>query len=144
MKLFFTISLAFFILGCKSSKEMSDQPINTNVQVTAVLGETKISSDQISITSIKIEGNKMLIDVSYSGGCENHEFQVIGSTMISKSLPPIRAFQLIHNANGDKCKKLVMQTLEVDIKALAYKQEAGSKIFLSLEGWKEKIEYTFE
>jgi hypothetical protein len=50
----------------------------------------------------------------------------------------------VHTANGDACKKLIEQTLEIDISALAYKQEAESKIFLNLEGWAERIVYTFE
>ena len=86
----------------------------------------------------------MLIDVSYGGGCEDHQFQVIGSPMISKSLPPVRPIQLVHNANGDKCKMNVTKTLEIDISEFTYKKEKGSEIYLTLGGWNQQIAYTYE
>ena len=112
--------------------------------LTAVIGKISAPSDPVTIKSVRMEGNKLFLAIEYSGGCENHSFQCIGSPVIAKSLPPIRAIQLVHTANGDACKKLIEQTLEIDISALAYKQEAESKIFLNLEGWAERIVYTFE
>jgi hypothetical protein len=152
MKTFIIICLTILAVGCKSSKNVvvTDLPPkdtvqkNENVAIAASIGRIDQASDPISISDVRIEGNKMLINVSYGGGCEEHNFQVIGSPMISKSLPPVRAIQLVHVANGDKCKMNVMKTLEVDLKELAYKQEAGSKIYLTLGGWSQQIEYTFE
>ncbi len=68
---------------------------------------------------------------------------LVGSEMISKSLPPIRAVKLIHNAREDKCKALIMKTLTFDISNLAYKQEVGSEIFLKLDGVADNLKYTF-
>lgn len=128
---------------CKHKKQNPDQT-NPSTMITASIGETDQTSDNFSITDVRVKGNTLSIDVNYSGGCEEHQFEMVGSKNIAKSLPPIRSIQLVHKANGDKCKKLVMQTIEVDIKALAHKQESGDKIFLTLDGWKDRIEYTFE
>jgi len=146
MKTFLQISIVLMALGCGTKKNSStDQTVeNDNIKITASIGEINQTSDVASITDVKIKGNKMLIDITYSGGCEAHSFQLVGAAAISKSLPPIRSIQLIHNANGDQCKKLVSETIEADISALAYKQETGSTIILTLDGWKEKIEYVFE
>lgn len=145
MKILILVSLALFSIGCRTQKDMIEkQQTNSNIQLVAVIGETNLPTDMVNVTNVKVVGNKMLIDISYSGGCAEHEFKLNGSPMIAKSLPPIRAIQLIHNANGDKCKKMIMQTLEVDIKALAYNQEVGSKILLTMNGWKDRIEYIFE
>jgi len=137
------LCLTMILFSCGICKHKKQNPEETNM-ITATLGDTDQSSDSFSISDIRVKGNTMLIDVSYSGGCEEHQFEMTGSQNIAKSLPPIRAIQLVHKANGDQCKKMVMETIEVDIKALAYKQEAGSIIYLTIEGWKDRVEYTFE
>lgn len=146
MKIILIFSLIIATVGCKTRKNLSkenDANCKSNM-ITATIGEINSPSDLLNISAVRVSGNKLFIDINYSGGCEKHEFEVIGSSMIAKSLPPIRAIQLVHKANNDACKKLIEQTIEVDISALAYKQEAGSTIFLTLDGWKDRIEYTFE
>ena len=146
MKNIVIFCLLLATVGCKTQKnlEKSQMDTNTKTMLTAVIGKISAPSDPVTIKSVRMEGNKLILTVQYSGGCENHSFQCIGSPVIAKSLPPIRSIQLVHTANGDACKKLIEQTLEIDISALAYKQEAESKIFLNLEGWAERIVYTFE
>ncbi len=145
MKYLLILSLVLFTLGCKTAKQSANQtPEISRLKITAALGEINAPSDPIEITAVRIEGNTMFIDMNYTGGCEEHTFSVVGSEMISKSLPPIRSVQLIHSAKGDQCKKLVEETLIVDISKLAYKQENGSMIFLLVNDLKNRIEYTFE
>lgn len=142
--------LSVVLLSCGTSKnatknEHSDSTIKPKeTMITATIGEFNKTSDPMTISSVKIEGNLMLIEVTYSGGCGEHTFQMIGSSMIAKSLPPIRSIQLTHKANKDECRKMIIQTIKVDISALAYKKESGNDIYLTLEGWNEKIKYTFE
>lgn len=143
MKPLFVLSIILFALGCKSTKEISDQSIKNNrLSIIATLGETNAPSDPITIKAIRVEKNTMFIDITYSGGCEEHTFAVVGSEMISKSLPPIRSVQLIHSAKGDHCRKLVEETLKVDISKLAYKEEVGSTIILMVNDFSMRIEYT--
>lgn len=146
MKNIVIFCLLLATVGCKTQKNLqkSQMDTNTKTMLTAVIGKINAPSDPVTIKSVRMEGNKLILTVQYSGGCENHSFQCIGSPVIAKSLPPIRSIQLVHTANGDACKKLIEQTLEIDISALAYKQEAESKIFLNLEGWADRIVYTFE
>ncbi len=151
MKTILFVALSMLVFGCNSAKnavESDQSSIGTiqndeNVMVTASIGRVDQASDPLSISDVRVKGNKLLIDVSYGGGCQEHQFQVIGSAMISKSLPPVRSIQLVHTANGDKCKMNVSKTLEVDLKELAYKQDAGSKIYLTLGGWSQQIEYVY-
>lgn len=116
------------------------------VKVTAEIGRmnSDYASDPITIDTIEIRRNIMYIDVTYSGGCEEHDFQVIGSNVTAKSMPAIRSVQLIHKANGDSCKALKKVKLEVYIEELAEQQVAGSKIYLTVEGWKGKLLYEFQ
>ena len=101
------------------------------------------NSDAIKILDAKINKNQLLLNISYSGGCEKHSFKIIGDLLLSKSLPPIRSVKLIHYGNNDACKKLIIENLVIDISDLAYKKEDGSEIYLSLDGWGERITYVF-
>ncbi len=92
----------------------------------------------INILAVKVNGNVLVIDVSYSGGCEKHEFELIGSKSIQKSLPPKRGIKLYHNANGESCRELINQTLSFDISEFAY---PGGEIMLLLEGYLTPISY---
>ena len=151
--LFFLLSVIF---SCKTQKNNNNcifkkkkqvEESNLNGQLTSSIYDfTKkdVASDSITIIDAKIIGNKLHLNVSYSGGCKNHDFKIIGNSLISKSLPPIRSVKLIHYANDDKCKKLVLDNLIIDISELAYKKESGSEISLQLEGVKERLLFTFE
>jgi hypothetical protein len=140
------------VFGCKSTKKCvpdnqssnSFNQTNEIIRITASVGRIEQASDSFSISNVLIKENKLFIDVTYAGGCEDHQFQLIGSSILTKSLPPIRSIQLVHNANGDNCKMNLTKRIEVDIKELSYKKEVDSKILFNLNGWKTQIIYTYE
>lgn len=146
--------IVFMSCGTKKNAEAAeDTPVKNEtypttmkiVKVTAEIGKINNSyvGDPITIDTIEIRRNIMYIDVTYSGGCEEHEFQVIGSNVTAKSMPAIRSVQLIHNANGDTCRELKKVKLEVYIENLAEQQTAGSQIYLTVDGWKGKLLYEY-
>ncbi|NBW30620.1 MAG: hypothetical protein EBR35_05100 [Flavobacteriales bacterium] len=153
----FTVLLFFlvFIFSCKTQKnnqrcilrqkKLTDTTLKaTLVNYSSYLLKKENGSDPIKILDAKIIKNQLILSVSYSGGCEKHNFKITGDSSISKSLPPIRSVDLFHFANGDACKKLIIEELIIDLSELAYKQEEGSEIHLSLNGWDQKISYVFK
>lgn len=74
-------------------------------------------SDPVEITDVWIEGNVIALEVSYGGGCANHEFKLLADAAIAESEPPQGFLTLCHNANGDKCKAIVHETLRFDLGA---------------------------
>ena len=153
----FTVLLFFlvFIFSCKTQKnnqrcilrqkQLTDTTLKaTLVNYSSYLLKKENGSDPIKILDAKIIKNQLQLNVSYSGGCEKHNFKITGDSSISKSLPPIRSVELFHFANGDACKKLIIEELIIDLSELAYKQEEGSEIYLSLNGWDQKISYVFK
>ena len=142
-------SFAIILISCSNSKNIfikkEKKAVNKEsiIYKKAELGKYTSQSDQVDILDAKISGNIITLKIGYSGGCKNHEFSIIGSQMISKSLPPIRNIQLIHNSNDDNCKSYITQNLEYDISNLAYKKVNGSEIILKLNGWKDRIVYTY-
>jgi len=152
MKAILGITVLAFLAACGTTKIKGDgegQVIESKKEekeVKAKIGYSFVPKDSVQSTSIDtvfIEGNTLTLKVHYGGGCEEHFFALEGSASISKSLPPIRNIRLSHQSKLDVCKAIVYKTLRYDISEYAYKKEAGSEIFLTLEGYNERLKYTY-
>jgi len=149
MKTLILICACYLIFtACATTKpntkmEQSSNSNQTNSELlVAQIGKSAVS-ESFTIQEASINGNVLRVTVSYIGGCEEHQFELIGNPNIAKSLPPIRSIELVHKSNGDACKEKMEETLLINISNLAYKQEAGSVIKLNLSGWKEQLIYTY-
>jgi hypothetical protein len=147
MKTFLFSAGIVLLLGCGTKKIHGDgagQIIQMKADKgTATLGKAPMDTQPVKITGATIDGNTLVVSVSYSGGCQEHQFDLVGSEAISKSLPPQRSVRLVHSGERDLCKALILRTLKFDIKELAYEQEAGSTIILHLEGWDTDLKYIY-
>lgn len=149
----FIVVLAL-LFSCSTTKEttqsLADQTTESTennqgdyIEITAKEGELG-TSDPFTIEDVQLNGNYLEITASYSGGCEAHQFEFIGSRAIMKSYPPKRAVQLIHHANEDHCRQYITQKIRVDLRKMVDVEKAGNKMYLLLEGWKDEILYTYE
>ena len=120
--------------------ERKHEPIEIKAKIGRIEREQMTG---VQIIKSRIEGNTLHLKVGYSGGCSKHGFQVIGSPMISKSLPPIRSVELVHLNSGDTCREYIEQQLIIDLTDLAYKKKSGSEIKLQFSGIEEMFIYTF-
>ncbi|MES2799956.1 MAG: hypothetical protein V4638_08065 [Bacteroidota bacterium] len=144
LPLFFLILTLF---GCKTKKNAEIRSTGDGSKLVATIGSAKefneLDSAPFEVQSAKIVDNSLFLTIQFSGGCQEHDFQLIGSPAISKSLPPIRSMQLYHNSNNDACRGVLTKELEFDISALAYKQEDSSVIYLTMDGIEDRLTYTF-
>jgi len=104
--------------------------------------------DPYKIINIGLEVDILEINVSYSGGCEEHEFSLFGSSSFKEnSLVQIEVI-LSHNDNDDPCDGVCTEKLAFDLSPLkekwqeAYHQNSGT-IVIWLEGVEESISYEF-
>lgn len=136
------------LFSCGANKEKKDAKKDGVAQTTkmekAYIGIAPKTMAEVSITEVTVVDNVMKIGVSYSGGCKDHDFDLVGSENIAKSLPAQRGITLVHKMNDDTCRELITETLEFNIEELAYKKETGSEIILLLNGYKGKISYVFK
>ncbi|MES2587826.1 MAG: hypothetical protein V4622_02530 [Bacteroidota bacterium] len=146
LKIMLILSLVLHI-SCGTKKESQTPVVNGDRKEQypqAIIGEFSKSNDPYKIKSIKLERNYVIIEVTYSGGCEVHDFQLIGSKFLSKSIPAIRNVQLVHNKKNDSCKKLVTEKLKFSISVLAQNYEPGNKVELLFDNYPDKIPYSYE
>ena len=151
MKTFLIVIISFLAFSCKTEKVLTDAEIakneesaSSNIKILALLGEKSSINDAYTITSIELKGNNLIVIVTFSGGCMDHEFKATGLTVNQQSIQPIRQIQLAHFSNNDKCKKLITQTLEIDIKQIVVNKTVGSKSIFKIDGWKDQLEYTVQ
>lgn len=152
MKTLYLLCLLVLLFGCKSKENsMTDSIQNDSTEnnfqkpqkLVAKIGDLSEGiSEGIKISEVVVDGNNIELQMSYSG-CQRPVFDLIGSPMIAKSLPPLRSIRLVHNGENGECEELISERLIFDISALTYQEQDGSEIYLQLEGWKEKIKYTY-
>ena len=103
--------------------------------------------DPINFNDIKIIRNIIYMNVSYGGGCEEHEFALI-ATSFMESYPVQINVLLSHEDNDDPCDMWITEELVYDLIPLkiAWQQSYNEKsgiIVMNIQGWKESIIYEF-
>jgi len=70
-------------------------------------------TDPYQIKDVKIsENHTLLVEVAYSGGCQEHAFEIEWPEAITAIYPPNFSVVLYHDANGDNCEAFLTETLE--------------------------------
>ena len=140
--LLIALPLVIFTLSCgnKDKDGKKDDVVTSKGILVSNFTEYKDNATT-TINAVTLNGNVLNLNVSYSGGCEDHEFTLIGSKLISKSLPPQRGMSLYHKSNNDSCREFITDDLSFDITDFAY---LDKEIILRLEGWKEGISFTLK
>ncbi len=91
---------------------------NTPIILFDDIDKISISTDHTNIQDAIVEGDLLMLDVVYGGGCEKHEFKLYGWKGITKSNPPQAEIFLSHNANNDVCDALIYNKLTFDLTPL--------------------------
>lgn len=147
MKLLSILIFSALLIGCGNSKNTS-APAAEKPQETGPTAKAAILSQDIgkfrntqpySILNINLEGNVLQLDITYNGGCKEHEFELVGSAFIMKSSPPKRIIQLYHHNSNDDCRELINESLYFDISSFAYNDK---EIVLQLQHYKDSFRYT--
>lgn len=84
------------------------------------------------------DGACLELTLSYTGGCEEHHFELVSDGSILESSPPIIILGLIHD-NQDLCDALITESITVDI--LSFPEiESISPVFIK---FKDDPEFSF-
>ncbi len=154
MKIFNTLLLSFVLMAafssCKTKSNSQRVQIHPKPRLLlmAETGDISEKSETYTIESAEIKDNLLILNVTFDCGCNPHQFSFVGSEMIAKSLPPIRSTKLLLKKVGDEemkpCDEKFSQVIDVDLKNLAYQQIPGNQIYLNLDGYAERLLYTFQ
>jgi len=139
-----TLLIATGLFACGSTKDATSG--NAESAAEDAVPKAKIVNDlstyrntaALTIKSVLIKGDLMTMNVQYSGGCEEHEFKLLGSAMIEKTMPVKRGIILYHDNKGDSCRELVDDILVFDIKDLGISKQ---EVVLILDGYETPLPY---
>ena len=161
----YALSLSIFIMGCQhlndQMKTGHDDPVSISVDDvnpdeifytgTVFIGDAgnRFGTDEYTLNSATITDDTLNISVSYSGGCEDHQFTLVASDTFLESFPvQLHAF-IAHNANGDTCEAYPTENYRFDLTPIktmyqeAYRQEAGTLILRLKDAPDGELVYEF-
>lgn len=146
----YTLSVLVFAIGCQQlNDQMKTGPDDTlSVSVDDVnpdeifytgavfIGDAgdRFGTDAYALNSATITDDTLNISVSYSGGCEDHQFTLVASDIFLESFPVQLSASIVHNANDDACEAYPTENYRFDLTPIktmyqeAYRQEAGTII----------------
>ena len=131
--LLLALALPLLVASCQRTATVEDsQSASKEAQFSSS------ASDPFDLLGARIEGDSMMIDVRYGGGCKEHVFALDAGPML-KSLPPKQLLSISHDANGDNCRALITKTIVIDL--VAYRRSPRGITVIVLEGQELIYEY---
>ena len=106
----------------------------------ALMCDDDAPMDPLSIESATIQGDDLVLDVSYGGGCAAHVFAACWDGLFLESFPVQVHLGISHDANDDNCDALIHDEITFDLAPLAeaYTNAYGpgnATIVINLAGW---------
>ncbi len=127
---------------------VSPNEVNTG-RVVITDADENWGTDDYLLRDAAITDDTLRLVVSYSGGCEKHQFTLVTSGTFLESSRVQLVISVAHNANDDPCEAFPTETITFDltgIKALyqeVYQQDAGSIILLLENAPNGQLVYQF-
>ncbi len=162
---YYALSLSIFIIGCQQlNDQMKTGPDDTvSVSVddvntdeifytgTVFVGDAgdRFGTDEYALNSATITDDMLTISVSYSGGCEEHQFTLVVSEEFLESFPVQLHVSIVHDANNDPCEAYPTENYRFDLTPIktmyqaAYRQEAGTIILRLKDAPEGELVYEF-
>ncbi len=125
LTIFSATLLMLLMVSCKRNKEVVTAPVKDFPSIENILpiqlpAETnfKGQTDNFEILETHQDGGFLIVKVAYSGGCNEHFFEVSWDERYMKSLPPQVNVRLTHVNNDDACRARIEKELAIDLRKL--------------------------
>ena len=106
-----------FSVVCDSTEGSCD-PI-TNVMITD-LPSNSVQLDRFELNAIEVNGDTIKLDITHSGGCAEHGYELFMSPAAFLESNPVQANLFFkHNENDDACDGLIMTEVSFNLKPIA-------------------------
>lgn len=118
--------LLFFISGCLTTQPNYDFPNDVPIKPLKLLtGSDDLHFDAAAIVRADIRRDVIELTAQYSGGCEEHIFELYWDGLFMESNPVQVNLQLSHNSNNDVCRALITEIVYFDLSLLKASYSAG-------------------
>ncbi len=136
-------AIALLLSNCSVNMHTANSvvPENAKEAILDLSANVDQKTDAFRIKHMEQVGDFILIDVSYSGGCEEHTFDLISNGQFIATYPTELETILVHNANGDKCRSVVDERIYFDLKPFQY--SGTSLVRLIFENNDRTLDYNY-
>lgn len=137
------IAMMTFFCNCKGSEETTSTKEIESATEAASEKEPEIQmmsvdleyspkeTDALTVNEVSLDGEILTVIVQYSGGCKDHEFNLISNQRYMKSMPPQLPLYLEHEANDDNCRALIIQTLKFDVSKAKFSGSPSCRLLIN-------------
>jgi len=132
-----------FLCGCSSNFTKSVVvPPEAGIDIVVDPTENlQRFGDRLSIGYIEVLGDYLAVDVSYSGGCEEHNIDLVTNGKFTATYPPEIELAIKHNANQDYCRSIVDEKLYFNLEPIRY--NGTTRIVMRLNNNNRIYEYNY-
>ncbi len=154
------LTVTFLGLSCANRNiiESKPDPVVPVIKTDSILDVLEVTVDETAkmneigdpyqIEKAEINGDILILNLSYGGGCENHEFKMINNFAFFENVDDYEnhiesgtRLTLVHNGNNDRCRSIVRQELRVNLSNI---QDKGkNKLTIQLTGWESTLIYAY-
>ena len=154
------LSITLAITSCKPKQEISETHSSTeqkaNTQPAVILQRLKVNEmvdmkntgDPYTIEKADISGDTLILRLSFGGGCEKHEFELLNNFAFKENINEfgrVENYQtritLKHNAHNDRCRSIVREEKRFDLTPI--QQNGTVKVRMKLSGWENESVYQY-
>ena len=135
--------LMLLSVSCKRNKEVAVVPVKDFPSIENILPiqlpaeiNFKGQTDNFEVLETHQDVGFLIVKVAYSGGCNEHFFEVSWDERYLKSLPPQVNVRLTHVNNDDACRARIEKELAIDLRKLFLNTPSDVVVILNgnLEG----------
>lgn len=93
------------------------------------------------VEQMEMLGHELHLRVRYSGGCEEHDFNLYSDGRYAKSYPPQLTLFLEHIDNNDNCRAMIVKELVFDVRGIEY--PGTSTLIIRLNNTDKTLQYKY-
>jgi hypothetical protein len=131
------------LFACKSTKNsVSNQPSIHMPPTIAQVDDALFQQEQapLQIDSVKIENE--ILTIYYTCSVSIEKLDLVASSMLAKSFPPIRNCKLMMLPSSKK-GEAGPGMVQFDVRPLSHKFTKDAPTYLQIQGWPEKILFIY-
>jgi hypothetical protein len=127
-KLLASVLLSPFMLSLSCEQTT---PINPNecLEISIADQEVNFPNDYYLINEISVDEKDLLLNISHSGGCQEHEYELFLDPLFCTTPPIYLTIRLSHNSNNDLCEAWITKNLCFDISSI-YNDFPEDKLYI--------------
>lgn len=131
------------ILSCTAINQTGALQIPADAKAVEFIKKAEMAKKgaPLSIKYAEQNGDYAVFSVSYSGGCEEHVFNLVSTGAFATTYPPEVEVLLAHNNNGDMCRSVVDEKLFFDLTPLRY--DGTNQVRLIVKNTNKTLDYNY-